>query len=171
MSTSGGNRAGVLRTTNLQKPKGTTGRNSFPPLVLRCSSGLCRGCLGPVSEYVVARPERALTARRIISKPLATREDLWLRTPGWGPPAGPKSEMAPIHPSDSRSRNFKGSEPSSVTTPTVLPSMTQVGAAPAVIDQRTQETRPTQRKFANSRRTADRAVHCSRRHPFRRSEA
>src|ERR1017187_960497 len=33
---------------------------------------------GPVSEYAVARPERALTARRIISKPLATRVDLAL---------------------------------------------------------------------------------------------
>src|ERR1022692_1150584 len=40
LSTSGGNDAGVLRKLGSQKPKAATGRNSFPPLVLRCSSGL-----------------------------------------------------------------------------------------------------------------------------------
>src|ERR1022692_4773786 len=40
LSTSEGNDAGVLRKLGPQKPKAATGRNSFPPLVLRCSSGL-----------------------------------------------------------------------------------------------------------------------------------
>jgi hypothetical protein len=46
-------------------------------------------------DYVSTRARRGpvVTRSENIGKRYATREDLWLRTPGSGPPARPKSEI------------------------------------------------------------------------------